>query len=116
MDTLQNTYIYTYIYIDDVSVVLSDSGNTEEPIIPDINFKIYPVPAFDQITVEYTYGSMQGFIIELYDVLGRKVLQYAFTNVGDKEELNLHYLKPGVYLYRIRSEQLEYQTGKIVLL
>lgn len=106
--------LYTFIFIDDVSVYAID---TIEPY-PTFDIWVYPVPSNDrQIRFLRGDGQLLTGFIDLYDARGRKVFSQPTYDMDVVCDLNLAFLKAGVYLYSIREHNgTIFKTGKIVLL
>ncbi len=75
------------IYLNPVSV--SDIGINQ--------LKIYPNPAVNNLQIE---GISEVFSYEIYDMLGRK---YMAENNKNNNTIRISYLKPGLYILKIRS-------------
>ncbi len=91
----------TYYYIDDVSVISLDTTSgipeTEKP-----NFKIFPNPAGNQITIEQLGIYSSELVVEIYDAVGRLV---ALSEVeGQQTTIPLN-LSKGVYLLRVKEKE-----------
>jgi hypothetical protein len=80
---------------------------TDVPI-PDFNsfhFKMYPNPAVNKISFEVDNQEVKGeFIVEIYDITGRKVI---LENLGqfknqERKDLTVSTLKSGIYLVKVK--------------
>ena len=67
----------------------------------------YPNPASSVITFDFQKGYDKGFSIQIYNFLGRKMLEQ--TNILDRTTINLTDFTRGVYVYQLRDK-----TGKLV--
>ena len=67
----------------------------------------YPNPASSVITFDFQKGYDKGFSIQIYNFLGRKMLEQ--TNLADRTTINLTDFTRGVYVYQLRDK-----TGKLV--
>lgn len=67
------------------------------------DFVLYPNPADNYFTIEFTSDEPGDVGVTLYDVLGRQFLQKNFQNsqLNFKETLNLNSLNKGIYLLRV---------------
>ena len=76
--------------------------NTENPAI-----RFYPNPATSFVTFEFQSGYDNGYSIQVYSFLGKKV--YETKNMGQRTTVNLADYNRGVYIYQLRD-----RTGKMV--
>ena len=67
----------------------------------------YPNPASSVIPFDFQKGYDKGFSIQIYNFLGRKMLEQ--TNLADRTTINLTDFTRGVYVYQLRDK-----TGKLV--
>lgn len=74
------------------------------------NFKVYPNPASDSISVTLSKGFDSGKIM-LYTVLGQKVLEENITT--QSSVISIKSLINGTYLYKIESNGFA-KSGKVV--
>jgi Secretion system C-terminal sorting domain len=87
---------------DTLTVTLNKYVNGISSLIHDeISFNLYPNPVGDRLTVESISKESQNLEgrIDLYDLNGREVLTSIIRQ--GKEELDLSFLSPGVYIARI---------------
>jgi hypothetical protein len=91
---------YAYYFIDDVSVTLDTTTGIAETEKPKL--KIFPNPAGNQITIEQLSVSGNQLSVEIYDALGRLVLQSSINNQTSTIPLNL---SKGVYLLRVKDKE-----------
>ena len=99
-------YNASYIYIDDVSLILTPCTGIEEQNL-NSNIKIYPNPLSDILNIK-AWGFSE---IILYDVAARKLLQQKFTN---STTVNTEQLAKGLYLYEVRNKNGLCKKGKVV--
>lgn len=66
----------------------------------DLEFRLYPNPADEQITIELNDDS-SNYQVEILDILGRKVFYSEIQKIG---LINISALVPGAYLVKIKSE------------
>lgn len=62
--------------------------------------KIQPNPGSDQITLQFLHSSFQGEIIQLYDMQGRLIRDYAKIQ-GNRLRISREKLESGIYFIRI---------------
>jgi len=67
-------------------------------------FKVYPVPADNELYLEITNATEGQIVVDVYDLQGRLVLQDSFESaVAIKGKLNVNTLKPATYFIRARN-------------
>ena len=112
-DTIKN-FLFTYIFIDDVSLYAID---TIDPY-PAFDIWVYPVPSNDrQIRFLRGDGQLLTGFIDIFDPSGRLVFSQPTYDMDVICDLNLAFLKAGVYLYSIREHNGSiFKAGRIVLL
>jgi len=76
--------------------------------VDDFSFQqlsIYPNPFNDRIHVSFTSDTMEDVSISLFDISGRKITNYKFTNQSNtfNKELNFSRLALGVYILNIQK-------------
>ena len=73
--------------------------------------RFYPNPATTVITFDFQKAFDKGFSLQVYSVLGRKMIEQ--VNISDHTTINLSDFSRGVYIYRLidRSGQLA-EMGK----
>ena len=65
-----------------------------------LEFSLYPNPASDHLTLELNDASST-YQIEVYDILGKKVISTEIQKVGN---INVSALAPGTYVLKLNSE------------
>jgi len=78
----------------------------DEPVI-----SVFPNPATDHIRVKAGMGLP--VLFEMIDLHGSVILTEFIRS--KKHQVDISKLKPGVYVYRIRNEELVYRTGKLLV-
>ena len=73
-------------------------------------FVLYPNPVQNTLTIELPLNFKNADVV-FYNTLGQKVFEK--KDLNNSTELSLNVLKPGIYLYRIESNNYT-QTGKIL--
>jgi hypothetical protein len=61
--------------------------------------RFYPNPATTVITFDFQKGFDKGYSIQIYNVLGRKMIEQ--INISDHTTINLSDFTRGVYIYRL---------------
>ena len=69
--------------------------------------RFYPNPATTVITFDFQKSYDKGYSIQVYNFLGRKMLEQ--TNISDHTTINLTDFTRGVYVYQLRDK-----TGRLV--
>jgi len=79
---------------------------TETPTQATI-LRFFPNPATTVITFDFQKNFEKGFSIQIYNFLGRKMVEQ--TNIGDQTSINLTDFTRGVYIYKLFDK-----NGKLV--
>lgn len=77
------------------------SGLGEE--IEKLRYSLYPNPAREQVTLQYSGLNETGGVIEIYDALSRLLMTKSLTGTQGETELDVSHLSPGIYLWRLRN-------------
>jgi hypothetical protein len=91
--------------------IICDTYFTGVTQINDDPVSVFPNPAHDKITVTLE-GSFQPCVLKLFDTRGREVLATKLST--DENVIPVSQLDPGIYIYRLRSENSSGQ-GKLIL-
>jgi len=87
--------------------------------IPSDNFslKLYPNPAKDELTVEYSSISADDLKVEVFNLMGQKVgaYQLAPSPFQRKEVISLAELSPGTYLFSFGDENMGLEQKLVVV-
>ncbi len=79
------------------------------------NFKLYPNPAKEQLTIEFFNAAEHKTVLSIFDALGREISTESFTN---KSEITLYFnekYQDGVYLVKV-SNNGKTETKRFVVL
>jgi len=97
-----------------LGILLHFSGFCQEkfpvPVKPDASVKIvkfYPNPATTNITFEFIRGTEKNYTLQIYNSLGKKVLEV--KNLSITNPVNLNDFNRGVYIFQLRDS-----NGKII--
>ena len=74
-------------------------------------FRSYPNPAHAQLTVEAE--DSEEYQVTLYDMTGRLIIQH--DHLKGKAELDIHHLRPGVYLLKLRDSKQHELRQRVVI-
>lgn len=107
------TFSYSYYYLDDVSLYECKGSAVEEsPTSKAIN--VYPNPASSSFTIQHNLNS--NGVFELYSIDGKKLDAVALQGQEGTYQYQNNNLKPGVYLYRISNPNGIITTGKLAII
>ena len=105
IDVLNNVSVNQSIIIVEGETLSIENSSIED-------FRIYPNPADDFVTVE-TSVSLEGAIISLFDVNGRRVLNYKKNTENNK--IDISNLNAGEYILRIVSSEGNVLSEKLLI-
>lgn len=97
------------LYLDNISVGLWSLGVGEENVMGD-DIRIYPNPVKEILTIERPANSEQ-YSLDISDMMGRIV--YSQILKANKENVNMHELRQGLYFYKIMNMGKIEKTGKL---
>ena len=105
------------LFNDLMSFLNSPNGdNTKQPeqgIQKFDQYKIYPIPTNDQLTIEYDFVGDNDASFILVDILGREMLQTSLKSENTMVSISTLNLPLGVYMYKIHVGK-ECYNGKII--
>lgn len=115
LDTLFGD-VFTYIYIDDVSVYYCGEDTTILTPSPYLN--VYPSPSLEEkkITFEHVHSNLQGYELIIFNSIGQRVYSYTIKQAVEKQTIPLLHLPQGLYLYTLRNEYNRNYGGKFVIM
>ncbi|MFY0601276.1 MAG: T9SS type A sorting domain-containing protein [Cyclobacteriaceae bacterium] len=87
-------------YIDDISLILDEQGNNEEPLSGDVrrSIQIYPNPASQYLSVEISEGDS----FSIYNASG--TLLKEITDHSNQSRLDVSELNRGIYLVKVLTK------------
>jgi hypothetical protein len=104
---------------DSVSVVVTYKINPvsiNELTSDDVTLNVYPNPASNNLTIDYNInGKNENGRIDVYDVLGQKVMTHSLTKNQDKLNIDLNNLNSGVYFYSIKVGGKMLRTERVIV-
>lgn len=83
----------------------SYSIGNDIPQIPASKYqiKVFPIPAYDELTVQVKGNDNTDLNIELFDALGRKLISARMETAVPETRLDLTSLHPGVYFLKVST-------------
>ncbi len=96
-------------YINTIMSCFKSITTSDDPLINKTLFTIYPNPTSDYFMVEGVNSNSQ---IEIYDVLGKKIVTQFLTINNTK--IDISELDQGIYFFRIIGEATTSQIGKLI--
>lgn len=84
-------------------------GNTAEPDLTN-DLRVYPNPASNEVSVEFSTTDASPVVISIYDLLGKKVYSSneSFTSSSFKRSINTASFNRGMYFVEIKSSYSTY--------
>jgi hypothetical protein len=89
--------------------------SVEESELNDLNFSIYPNPAYDQVTLTYFIEPTDEAVIEIYNLLGDKVAIQTLDADATEQTFSVALLNSGVYLYKYSINGKIIKSDKLVI-
>jgi hypothetical protein len=116
-NTNDNTYVSGFVP-GNVSEIVCDNTmfvkftyiNTGVKEEQEFNFSLYPNPVSEKLTIDHPFSDK--VTVQLFSAYGKLILAQDFT--GNKIELNLALLPPGIYMVKLTSEG-KTESEKIVV-
>jgi hypothetical protein len=90
-----------------------DDVSTDEKNIQNTNIKIYPNPANQFIKVSLPENSENNFIVEIFDLPGKKVFSNSYHQ-SNSATISLNDFFKGVYLVKVNVENIN-KTQKLII-
>ncbi len=102
--------VYTYDTLCDSSVF----SFIREPQVVETGFSVYPNPTYGQITIELKDYKSKRYDINIYNINGSLLKTYQGISKV-KKELNLSWLKPGIYVVQLQNNNGETYNRKLII-
>jgi hypothetical protein len=68
--------------------------------------KVFPVPAFQFLNIEYRYNEAEDLYLDIYNSSGRKILIKQYSNADViRETIDVTGMAKGIYHLRLRSDE-----------
>ncbi len=103
---------FCFYYLDNVSVVLYRDSI---PPPPNPTYNLYPNPTKEKVSISFDDILPEKVDLELYDMLGRKVLIELPQSNSQMFEANVEALAAGVYVYKLKVNGDYFGDGKLVI-
>lgn len=78
-------------------------------------YSLYPNPASDKISISFEDMEPTEVELELYDMLGRKIMEVQPKLIAKQFETNIQFLAAGVYVYRLKVDGAIFGDGKLII-
>jgi hypothetical protein len=72
----------------------------EEQVEPGFSLNAYPNPTSDQVTIEWKAPENSTVLIELYDMLGRKLVEKSLPAAASNVQIDMKKLAPATYVLK----------------
>jgi hypothetical protein len=97
------------------SIIVGTAATQDAEIQPIIN--IYPNPTTGLLYIDYEFfnGLENGTQLDIFDLLGKKILTRPLTSTAEKIELDLNDLHCGIYIVSFRNKGKMIGMKKIVV-
>jgi hypothetical protein len=87
------------------SVLLMQSTGIADFLLPG-ELKVFPVPAFQFLNIEYRYNEAEDLYLDIYNSSGRKILIKQYSNADViRETIDVTGMAKGIYHLRLRSDE-----------
>ncbi len=80
--------------------------------ISEMDIRIYPNPATNQVTIQFYENSLMNSVMHLYDVYGRLLLKNTIRQTT--ENVSIESLSPGLYILEIRDGDKAVKNFKLI--
>ncbi|MGJ8744562.1 S8 family serine peptidase [Polaribacter sp.] len=91
-----------------LNLYVASTGSVNDNLFK--NLSVYPNPTEQFINIMFKNGSLQDFTLEIYDVLGKKVLKQSNATF---KTINVSFLENGIYMLKV-SKDNQYKTLKLI--
>lgn len=93
-----------------------EQKNLEETVENKVLAKVYPNPAKDEFTIEFSETDKE-YEVKIYSVLGINVVTEKLnTKSITKHTLSIRGYEKGVYLYQLKDEKGNIQSGRLLIM
>lgn len=77
--------------------------------------EVYPNPASSILNIHFSQSNNENYLIEIFDILGKKVKEIKLPKGQTKAEVNVENWKKGLYLIKVSNEKKYYEIRKIII-
>ena len=77
------------------------------------DYKVYPNPVSEYLSVAYTNSSDKGAVLQIVDVVGRVMIESSLAGETGSVDIDMRSLQSGVYLYHILENGKTVKTGRV---
>lgn len=99
---------------EDEANCIAERSRRKQPSMPD-QFRIYPNPATDRITVEQSGDETSEQTFLLFNALGQVVKTAILLKEQNSTRILLNGVPAGIYWYRVNGMQAAIRSGKIII-
>lgn len=91
---------------------------SNEEQIGENNLVLYPNPAADKVTIEFSNDNFESIdaSLKVYTITGRLIYETKFNTINSFKQLSVDMLKNGVYMFQISLSNGIDKSGKLVIL
>ena len=113
---LNNSSTYRDYFLEEAFIPEVLKSEQVKRIEPDFSFlNIYPNPATNTVFVEVIFNSAGNGTLEMFDVSGKRVIDFTLNMVAGGFELDIQNLREGFYIITLTDPETGYvQKGKLV--
>jgi len=104
--------------VDDLTGVDNSRKGRPEPqtvTTPDV-FKLFPNPANDLVTVQYTLGENETGALEIFDLSGRLIVTRTLAAADNRAEVSVTGLQAGTYVVRLLVSGEVREAARLVII
>jgi len=103
-------HVYPIIRLKGISAGINDIKQEKGEV------KVYPNPAKETITIAFDQAISNDGIIEIWSLLGNKLLSNIIPKGYIEQKVNVNRLTSGVYFYIIKINNDKFSSGKLIIL
>ena len=96
----------------DATITIDETLAINDNFINNFNFKVYPVPANNEIIVELE--NSKNYTYTLHNIVGQKVVSNVQSISNDRISMNTQHLENGIYVLKIYNDNA--QTSKKIVI
>jgi hypothetical protein len=100
---------YWIFEIEDTTVGMPEIPATEEKVL------VYPNPASSILNIKFLMLKEDNYLVEIFDVFGKKVKEIKVPKVQIKVEVNVEIWRKGLYLVKAGNGKNYYESQKVLV-